>query len=675
MTSVMRLRLLTIALLLPVVRLLADGGSSNFFISTTDTADYTGLCMANGGIGILPGKEPFEVEQVILNHVFDRGGRDNVSHVLAGLNPFCMTMYADGSEVEAAVEAWSQTIDMKRAVFTTSFTVPGKAEVSYEVAALRNLAFAGIVNVEVKALSDTRLRFDASTAVPSDYASHVTDMRTVWGEGGRKDVARTTAHSAGGTHTVAAASGFVCDTVWKYGCDKETGHAWLDIDLKKGQKAAFSLTGAVCSTRDFADPVNEAERLVIYMKHEGREALMQRHEALWNELWQGDIIIEGDDYAQRQVRFALFNLYSSCREGSRLSVPPMGLSSKGYNGHIFWDAEMWMLPPMLLLGQPLAKAMLDYRADRLDAARCKAAAYGYRGAMFPWESDDWGEEATPTFALTGPFEHHVTADIAIAAYRYFCATADTAWLETEGYPMMKDIADFWVSRAADNGDGTFSIRNVTGADEYANGVTDNAFTNGAASLALRYACKAAAVCGEKPRGEWGRVAEGLRILTFPDGTLCEYEGYDGRMIKQCDANLLGYPLGLRTEPELLRKDMEYYGSRIDTVNGPAMSYSIFAVQYARMGDADNAWRMFLKSFQPHERPPFGSLAETPTSHNPYFMTGAGGLLQAVLYGFAGLEVTADGIVQVQSVLPRHWKRLTVTGVGPDRKTFVVEGAR
>lgn len=77
-------------------------------------------------------------------------------------------------------------------------------------------------------------------------------------------------------------------------------------------------------------------------------------------MWQGDIEIEGDDEAQRVVRFALYNLYASCRAGSRLSIPPMGLSSQGYNGHIFWDTELWMYPPMLLLNEGIARSMVDY---------------------------------------------------------------------------------------------------------------------------------------------------------------------------------------------------------------------------------------------------------------------------------------------------------------------------
>lgn len=122
-------------------------------------------------------------------------------------------------------------------------------------------------------------------------------------------------------------------------------------------------------------------------------------------------VLRVNDDAQRAVRFALFNLYSFGREGTGLSISPMGLSSQGYNGHIFGDTELWMYPPILLLNQGIAESMVNYRTNRLAAACKRAITHGYRGAMFPWESDDAGEESTPTFALTGPLEHHITADI------------------------------------------------------------------------------------------------------------------------------------------------------------------------------------------------------------------------------------------------------------------------
>ena len=630
--------------------------------------------MANGCIGILPQKEPFAVEHVMLNHVFDAASPHVVSRVMRGINPFCLSMKIDNKKVDTSnISDWQQTIDMRRAVHQTSFQTLEKADVSYELCALRNLPYAGLIRVTVQACKDMLLEVRSGMGIPDDYSQSSIRHREMEADGNRMYMLESDATSRFGYRRVASTSSFLFNGEQiKPIYDEATRELFFSIQLKKGETFCFSLVGSVCSSRDFFDPYNEAERQVIYAVHEGEEALMQAHYRLWDELWQGDIRIEGDDDAQRIVRFALFNLYSSCRGGSRLSIPPMGLSLQGYNGHIFWDTELWMYPPMLLLNQDIARSMLDYRFDRLPAARKKALAYGYRGAMFPWESDDSGEEATPTHALTGPFEHHITADIGIACWNYYCVTRDMRWLQREGYPLLKEIADFWASRVTRNQDGSYSIHNVTGADEYANGVTDNAFTNGAASLALKYACQAAEICGEKVPEIWWEIGVNIRILQFENGVTREHSTYKGEMIKQADANLLAYPLGVITDEYRQRQDLEYYAERIDQKDGPAMSYSVYCVQYARMGEADKAYEMFRRCYEPNLKKPFGVISETPTSNNPYFMTGAGGLLQAVLNGFCGLQITDEGIVQLPSALPSHWKRVTVTGVGSDKKTYVRE---
>lgn len=637
-------------------------------------APYAPAPMANGCIGILPQKEPFAVEHVMLNHVFDAASPHVVSRVMRGINPFCLSMKIDNKKVDTSnISDWQQTIDMRRAVHQTSFHTLEKADVSYELCALRNLPYAGLIRVTVQACKDMLLEVHSGMGIPDDYSQSSIRYREMEADGNRMYMLESDATSRLGYRRVASTSSFLFNGEQiKPIYDEATRELFFSIQLKKGETFCFSLVGSVCSSRDFFDPYNEAERQVIYALHEGEEALMQAHYRLWDELWQSDIRIEGDDNAQRIVRFALFNLYSSCRGGSRLSIPPMGLSLQGYNGHIFWDTELWMYPPMLLLNQDIARSMLDYRFDRLPAARKKALAYGYRGAMFPWESDDSGEEATPTHALTGPFEHHITADIGIACWNYYCVTRDVRWLQREGYPLLKEIADFWTSRVTRNQDGSYSIHNVTGADEYANGVTDNAFTNGAASLALKYACQAAEICGEKVPEIWREIGENIRVLQFENGVTREHSTYKGEMIKQADANLLAYPLGLITDEYRQKQDLEYYAERIDQKDGPAMSYSVYCVQYARMGEADKAYEMFRRCYEPNLRKPFGVISETPTSNNPYFMTGAGGLLQAVLNGFCGLQITDEGIVQLPSALPSHWKRVTVTGVGSDKKTYVRE---
>lgn len=655
--------------LVSVLTIKANGQESLWKIQATDyQGTYYGAAVANGGIGILPWKEPFSIRHVMLNHVFDAAGPQDVSRVLRGINPFNLQMQINGQMVNGDnVSEWKQCIDMREAMHNTCFTYGGKANIAYSICALRNLPYAGLIRVEVKALEDMYLSVANAIDVPDEYKNPESKQISVNVDGNELKIVRTWALSKYREQEVSASSAFIYDKNPSVQ-QQYNGANRISVSIKKGEKFAFSLLGAVCTGRDFIDPYNESDREVIYGAKEGLNRLMNGHRKLWNELWEGDIMIEGDDEAQRAVRFALYNLYSNARKGSRLSISPFGLSAQGYNGHIFGDTEFWMYPPMLFMNQGIARTMMDYRTDRLEAACQRALSYGYDGAMFPWESDDAGEESCPTWALTGAFEHHITADIAIAAWNYYCMNGDKRWLREEGFPLMEKAAEFWVSRVEKNKDGSYSIRNVVCADEYAEGVDDNAFTNGAAMRTLQDAAKAAAICGVKVPAIWKEIASKLRIPKFEDGVTMEYEGYNGQIIKQADANLLVYPLNLITRPEEIRKDLEYYEDKIDKI-GPAMSFSVLALQYARLGESEKAYDLFVQSYRPNQLPPFGVLSEGAGGTNPYFSTGAGGLLQTVINGFCGLEITDNGIKQLSSKLPKHWKKLMITGVGKDKKTY------
>jgi len=398
--------------------------------------------------------------------------------------------------------------------------------------------------------------------------------------------------------------------------------------------------------------------------------LLKRHRQEWNELWKSDIRIEGDLESQLDVRFALYNLYAYQRDDSDLSIPPMGLSAPGYNGHVFWDSELWMYPPLLVMQPDMGRSMMNYRVDRLEKAKEKARNFGFKGAMYPWESDDSGEEATPSWCLTGVLEQHITADVGIAIWNYFRLTQDKEWLKEKGWPVLKGVADFWTSRVEPNEDGSYSIVNVVGANEFAHGVTDNAFTNGSVKVALSNAVKAAAILGLAAPESWQVISDQIRIEKFDDGTTREHATYNGEIIKQADVNLLAYPLGVIADEAIIEKDLSYYEEKISP-EGPAMTFSVFSVLYARLGNAEKAFDMFRRGYIPNKRAPFGVLAESAVSNNPYFATGAGGMLQAVLFGFAGLEWTDEGIQQGRSCLPSHWKSLTITGVGSNKETVEI----
>jgi len=213
---------------------------------------------------------------------------------------------------------------------------------------------------------------------------------------------------------------------------------------------------------------------------------------------------------------------------------------------------------------------------------------------------------------------------------------------------------------------------VVAADEWAENVDNNAFTNGAAKALLQHASEAASLLGMTADPDWKLVADNIPILSLANGITREHATYQGEGIKQADANLLAYPLKLITDTAQIRRDLVYYQSRVPNQGTPAMTQAIFALLYSRLGDGKEAFHFFQDAYIPNLNPPFRVIAETKGGTNPYFATGAGGILQAVLMGFGGLDITPTGIVQIPSKLPPGWKKLTLTGIGPDKKNYSVQ---
>jgi protein-glucosylgalactosylhydroxylysine glucosidase len=641
--------------------------------------NYYGVTVANGMVGLVSSSQPMKVKDVILNGVYDYYQRGRVSNILKTFNHINLNLDVDGLRIsQQDISKYNQVLDMKRAMLTTTFDVGDKVSVRHTLIALRHLPYSAMAMVEIKAKKAVTITPMSVIEAPD----HLTDIRNLYSEIDRPHVTipllTSVAKSPTGRHTVAVSNSLIFSE--PHGQEPDLIHEDWDYSmhlmkftkrLNAGETYRFSVVGSATSTADFNDPLNEAERLTIFAKLEGAQRLLQRHEADWEKLWKSDIVVEGDLQAQKDIRFALYHLYSFVREGTSLSLSPMGLSGLGYNGHVFWDTELWMYPPLLMLQPELAKSLLEYRFKRLEAARKNAFSHGFKGAMFPWESSDEGTEDTPVWALTGPFQHHITGCVGWAFWKYYQVTHDKQWLRDRGYPVLKDVADFWASRVERKGPGRFEINNVIGANEWQENIDNNAFTNGMAITVLRYATQAAKELGIPPNEDWEHVAVNIPVLKFPDGTTKENETYGGVDIKQADVNLLAYPLEIVRERSQVEKDLKYYESRMSP-QGPAMGNSVLATLYAKLGNPEKAYELFVKSYKQNEVPPFGVLAETAGGTNPYFATGAGGMLQAVLAGFAGMSITDQGILQVKPTLPKKWKALHIRGAGADKKDFSVK---
>ena len=645
-----------------------------------DPSTYYGVTVANGMIGIVSSPLPFQVKDVVLAGAYDLYGRGRVSNFLKSFNLLNMRFQVDNADISPKnISGFTQSLDMEKASFTTQFVYGDKAVISYTYYALRQLPFTVLMDITVQAKKDIEIQPASVMEAPDALR----DVQNYYNEIDRPHVVisllTSTARSPTGKLLMCASNTFIFRE--PHGQEPRLIHEMWDNNMhllkfrkkiRAGETYRFSIAGSSITSAHDEDPLNAAERLTIFAKLQGTDRLISFHEQAWKEIWKSDIRVSGDDQSQQDIHSMMYHLYSFTREGTSFSLSPMGISGLGYNGHIFWDADLWMFPALLVLHPDMAKSMIEYRYERLDAARKNAFAHGYKGAMFPWESAASGVEETPVWALSGPFEHHITACVGLAAWNYYCVTQDKVWLREKGWPILSATADFWASRVERNGPGKYEIRNVVAADEWAENVDNNAFTNGAAKALLQHASEAASLLGMTADPDWKLVADNIPILSLANGITREHATYQGEGIKQADANLLAYPLKLITDTAQIRRDLVYYQSRVPNQGTPAMTQAIFALLYSRLGDGKEAFHFFQDAYIPNLNPPFRVIAETKGGTNPYFATGAGGILQAVLMGFGGLDITPTGIVQIPSKLPPGWKKLTLTGIGPDKKNYSVQ---
>jgi trehalose/maltose hydrolase-like predicted phosphorylase len=645
-----------------------------------DPSNYYGITVANGMIGIVSSPEPFKVKDVVLAGAYDLYGRGRVSNFLRSFNLLNMKLSIDDRDISAKdISNMKQELDMHHASFTTSFDYVDKATVSYTYYSLRQLPFTVLMDISITAKKDISIIGSSVIEAPDALK----DVQNYYNEIDRPHVLlsllTSTAKSPTGKLLMCASTTFLFSEM--HGQEPRVIHEMWDNNMhlmkfskkiKAGETYQFSIAGSSITSAHHDDPLNEAERLTIFAKLQGRERLIMFHNKAWDELWKSDIAINGDAQAQQDVHSMLYHLYSFVREGTAYSPSPMGLSGLGYNGHVFWDADLWMFPALLVLHPELAKSVIDYRYERLEAAKKNAFANGYKGAMYPWESAGTGVEETPVWALSGPFEHHITADVALAAWSYYCVTQDKNWLKEKGWPILSATADFWSSRVERNSAGHYDIKNVVAADEWAENVDNNAFTNAAAKANLQNATEAAKILGIAADPDWMNVANNIPILKLDDGVTKEHAAYHGEGIKQADVNLLAYPLKEIINADQIKKDLAYYETRVPDEGTPAMTQAVFALLYARLGDGEKAYHFFKDAYIPNLNPPFRVIAETKGGTNPYFLTGAGGIIQSLLMGFGGLDITEKGIIQLKSKLPSNWKSLTLAGIGVEKKNYIVK---
>jgi trehalose/maltose hydrolase-like predicted phosphorylase len=435
----------------------------------------------------------------------------------------------------------------------------------------------------------------------------------------------------------------------------------LAFEAVAGRRYEFQYVAAVATPVAGTRPLDRARRESLAARAAGIDALRRANAAAWSRRWETDIVLEGDPALQKVVRSMLFYLLASADSGTAMGIPPMGLSSGGYYGHVFWDSDTWMFPPLLVTHPDVARSLVAFRKRTLPAAQRNARDNGFRGAMYPWEADERGVETTPRFAIqNAKSEIHVNGDVALAQWQYYLATGDSAWLAREGFPVIKGTADFWVSRATfDSAGGRYHIRNVVSVSEGLIGVSDDAYTNAVARKNLEIAAAASRRLGGRPDPRWSDVAARLHLpFDSASGYYRTYEGAPDSTLGDVTP-LLAYPLGVPMTDAAKRSQLEQAVKQLFRRGpGAMMGSTLLSVDAAELGDTALVDSLLHRSYQPHLRGPFLMLSETPTNDAVNFVTGAGGFLQQVIFGYTGLRLGEKGLEEAfPPILPSHVTRL------------------
>jgi kojibiose phosphorylase len=480
--------------------------------------------------------------------------------------------------------------------------------------------------------------------------------------------------------------------------------------LEAGESLVVDKFVAAYSSRDLEDPLSASMDKVKEASKDGYENLREKNAVAWGNFWaKSDVIIEGDDEAQVSIRHALFQLrIAASKEDERVSIGAKTLSGFGYRGHVFWDNEIFVLPFFIYTQPTLARNMLMYRWHTIDGARRKAAENGFSGAQYPWESAETGDEVTPRWLpdwtdptkmvriWTGDIQIHISADIAFALWQYWQVTGDDEFMRDVGAPIILETAIFWGDRA-EPVDGRFALSQVMGPDEYHDHVDNNAFTNGMVRWHLERAIEIYKwLRKEAPQDAeelyrrleitpdrlrtWGEIAEQITFRHDKEtGLIEQFDGFfklnevewdktEGRVdsmqgllgvedvnqyqvLKQADVIMLLCLLRDQFDRVTWHANWDYYNPRTDHSYGSSLSPAIHAWAACELDQPDLAYEHFMRAARADLQDIRGNAGDG------IHAASAGGLWQAIAFGFAGLRITEDGYM-LKPNLPSHWKRLS-----------------
>ncbi|MCE5236729.1 MAG: glycosyl hydrolase family 65 protein [Clostridiaceae bacterium] len=494
------------------------------------------------------------------------------------------------------------------------------------------------------------------------------------------------------------------------------GGCRVTAELEAGQALTLTLCNALYKGTD-PDAADCAQAAVLDAREGlalGFDALLEKSRDAWRKLWNSlDCSIQGDEDADLALRYSIYLLIISTPfHTDAVAVPGRGLSGQVYKGAMFWDTELYMLPMFCSALPDAARNLVAYRIRTLEGARRKAAEYGYRGAFYAWESQETGDDGCTEYNINDVFtgrpirtyfrdkQIHISADVVYGIWLYYRATGDISLLLEGGAETAFECARFLYSYSYYKSDkARYELVDVTGADEYHERVSNDAYTNFMTKKALETAGKIRCLLAEHYPGalrkidasigyarDEAAIADFAARLYVPsprpgDGLVEQYDGYFGMEDIRPDAlkkrillqnEYLGSPCGIAVQTQVIKQadvvllqalfpedytqdellaNFEYYEPR--TEHGSSLSACIYALAAARCGLGDYAYRYFMKTAQ------LDLTGDYKLYVGDQYIGGThpaanGGSWMVAVQGFGGLSLKEDRAC-LSPRLPKRWR--------------------
>lgn len=462
-------------------------------------------------------------------------------------------------------------------------------------------------------------------------------------------------------------------------------------NLKKGESLRLIKYAIFTDSMRHGHNSAIAEAYLKEVYEHGADEWFRAQKDYLNHFWRmARISVKGDARVEDALNFSVYQLLASSGKDGSSNIPAKGLSGEGYDGHYFWDTEIYMMPFFSLTNQRSAKELMMYRYKTLEASKARAGQLGHsKGAKIPWRTIS-GSECSAYFPA-GTAQYHINADVAYSYLQYYYLTGDISFMEEFGLEVLVETARLWMDTGNYDQQGRFVINDVTGPDEYTALVNNNYYTNAMVVYHLQGTIQVLKDVKKLEALRYNRLKRRLKLseieiqgmlhaaetmylpfdeqlgIDLQDDSFLQKAPWDfehtpqenypllmhyhpltiyrHKVLKQADTVLAHFLLDDRNE-DVMKKSFEYYEAY--TTHDSSLSPCVHSMMAARIGNVEKAYAYFMKTIR---------LDLDNLHHNTkdgIHIANAGGAYMSMVYGFGGLRIKKTG-VSIRPVLPKTWK--------------------